>query len=183
MNEISIFVKSIEIKIKQVKEVEKVMEKPLRHQETAEEFIVNMDEELFDYKKKLYISLVVGIILIFFIFGGIPGMIITVIGLFLASISGTMLYIMNYRHVHMENWVRKKYERQAQKKGKRLVITYNPEGQQFYPHLRHQAQTQTQRSPSTGFQPVDTKAAFCPKCGNKVEQGYKFCMHCSAELT
>ncbi len=101
----------------------------------------------------------------------------------IAGISGWFLFSVKYRQVQTENSFREKYEKIARKKRKRLVIIYNPVGQQFYPRQEYQSQTQTQRSPSTGYQPVDTKVAYCPKCGSKVEQGYQFFMNCSAKLS
>ena len=98
------------------------MSKPLRYQENAEEIILNMDEELFKMKRDYAIVLVIGLVLFW-----------TIVALVIVALSAWVLYSLYYRLEKMEIWLREKYEKQARKKGKRLVITYNPKGQQFYP--------------------------------------------------
>ena len=97
------------------------MEKPLWYQETSEEIILNMDEALFKMKKDYLLPLIIGLLTFW-----------TCVGCFIAGISGWILYSLSNRIAETEIWLKKKYEEQARKKGKRLVITYNPEGQQFY---------------------------------------------------
>ena len=98
------------------------MARPLRYQETSQEIIVNMDEELFKIKKDFKIPLIIGVFTFW-----------TIIGCLIAGMSTWFLYNVNNRIEKMEIWIKEKYEKEALKKGKRLVITYNPEGQQFYP--------------------------------------------------
>ena len=43
------------------------------------------------------------------------------------------LYSVSYRTAQTEDWIRKDYEKKAKKKRKRLIITYNPAGSQYYP--------------------------------------------------
>ena len=97
------------------------MAKPLRYQETSEEIILNMDEELFKMKKGNLLNLILGLLCLW-----------TCVGFFVAGISGWILYSLSNRIPETEIWLKEKYEKQARKKGKRLVITYNSEGQQFY---------------------------------------------------
>ncbi len=101
------------------------MAKPLRYQETSEEIILNMDEELFKMKKDYVLPLIIGLLTFW-----------TCVGCLVAGFSGWFLYNVNRRPAKTEIWLKKKYEEQASKKGKRLVITYNPEGQQFYPRQK-----------------------------------------------
>ncbi len=98
------------------------MSKPLRYQENSEEIILNMDEELFKMKRDYAIILVFALVLFW-----------TIVALFIVALSAWILYSLYYRLEKMEIWLREKYEKEARKKGKRLVITYNPKGQQFYP--------------------------------------------------
>ncbi len=97
------------------------MAKPLRYQETSEEIILNMDEELFKMKKDYWLPFIIGVLTFW-----------TCVGCIVAFYSVWFLANVRYRPAETEIWLKKKYEEEARKKGKRLVITYNPEGQQFY---------------------------------------------------
>lgn len=119
------------------------MAKPLRYQETSEEIIINMDEELFAMKKNGMIMIIGGVVFLIIMnifiggnLGGVLGsilqLVVSVLGLLIIGMGGWFLYSLNNRLDQTENWIRERYEKQARKKGKSLVITYNPEGQQFY---------------------------------------------------
>ena len=149
------------------------MAKPaLRFRETQDELILNIDEELQNYKNMSMLSIIVGCCLLF----------IMLIGLIPIAIGAYRLSQLNNRPEEIEYDIRRRAEEKARRKGKRLRITYNPEGQQFYRRTRHPTQPQAPYTPRVAPQ-VEKKYSYCPKCGSKVEEGYRFCMNCRADLS
>ncbi|MFX1284246.1 MAG: zinc ribbon domain-containing protein [Promethearchaeota archaeon] len=148
------------------------MAKPaLRLKETPDELILNMDEELFNYKKMSMLAIVVGVCLLC----------IYLIGLIPIAIGVYRINQLNNRPEEVEYDIRRRAEQKSARRGKRLTIIYNPEGQQFYRRTRRPRQPQAQYTPYTTPQ-VETKSSFCPNCGAEVSEGFKHCMSCGARL-
>ncbi|MFX1517527.1 MAG: zinc-ribbon domain-containing protein, partial [Promethearchaeota archaeon] len=140
---------------------------------TQDELILNMDEELFNYKKMAIVSILVGVFLLCIAF----------IGIIPIAIGVYRLSQLNSRPQEVEYDIRRRFEQKARAKGKRVVITYNPERRQFYSRQGYQPQSQPQYTPSTGYQTESTtKASYCTHCGNIIKPGHQYCQNCGAKL-